>query len=90
MGTESEPWLIMQAYWLAKHEDNAVDSNPFDTMHICLCCKDALNRSTMPPRCVLNGLQVDPLPDTMKDLNNFEMMLLQKRKCFQTVIRLIG
>ena len=85
---ESDPWLMMLAYLLAKHEVTASGSNPFDSLHICHYCKDALNKSTMPPRCALNGLEVDPLPETMKDLNNFETMLLQKSKCFQTVIRL--
>ena len=85
--TETAEWLIMQAYWLAKHSTYDFD-NTLDSLFICQYCKDSLNRSSMSSRCVLNGLEVDPLPDSMKELNLFESMLLQKCKSFQTIVRL--
>lgn len=42
----------------------------------------------MPARCALNGLNVDIVPETLKEFNIFESMLIQKSKCFQTILKL--
>ncbi|XP_043267698.1 uncharacterized protein [Venturia canescens] len=42
----------------------------------------------MPPTCVLNNLYVQPTPDPLKDLNEFERILIQRAKAFQTVIKM--
>ena len=42
----------------------------------------------MPSRCVLNGLYTIPVPDELAKLNTLETQLIQRAKCFQTVVRL--
>jgi len=85
---ENNAWCMLCAYWIVKHKaSHNVDSDLYSTLYICHYCKDSLNKSSIPARCALNGLNVDIIPDSLKDLNIFESMLLQKSKCFQTILR---
>lgn len=84
----TDAWLQLQAYWIIKYD--VFDSNHdfYDLSYICNYCKNSLDSGKIPIRCVLNGLEVDPLPHVMKSMNVFESILIQKAKCFQTVVRL--
>jgi ATP-dependent DNA helicase PIF1 len=81
-------WLQLQAYWLTKYDTFESDTDLYETLFVCRYCTDCVNKDLLPARCALNGLDVDELPDSLKHLNLFETMLLQKSKCFQTVVRL--
>ncbi len=43
---------------------------------LCRNCKDKLEKDKLPPRCVLNGLAVEKIPDALRILN------LLERKCW--------
>lgn len=59
-------------------------------LYVCSYCRLYLNKNTMPPRCVLNGLITEPLPDELKGLDSLSKrkQLIQRAKAFQTVVRL--
>ena len=42
----------------------------------------------MPARCVLNGLKCEPLPKELDKLDPLSCQLIQRAKCFQTIVRL--
>ena len=42
----------------------------------------------MPPRCVLNGLQTVPVPTELNILDPLSRQLIQRAKCYQTIVRL--
>ena len=42
----------------------------------------------MPSHCVLNGIYTISVPDELAKLNKLETQLIQRAKCFQTVVRL--
>ena len=42
----------------------------------------------MPARCVLNGLQTVPIPPELAVLDQLSRQLIQRAKCYQTVVRL--
>ena len=42
----------------------------------------------MPPRCILNSLQTVPIPPELSKLDALSSQLIQRAKCYQTVVRL--
>ena len=42
----------------------------------------------MPPRCVLNGLHTVPIPTELTLLDSLSRQLIQRAKCYQTIVRL--
>ena len=42
----------------------------------------------MPPHCVLNGLETVPIPPELAKLDALSRQLIQRAKCYQTVVRL--
>ena len=83
----NEAWLQLRAYWIFEYEQPN-ESEFIANNFICKYCKEKLDANKIPPRCCINGLEVDDLPESLKSLNLFETILLQKAKCFQTVVRL--
>uniref|UniRef100_A0A1X7TPG9 USP domain-containing protein n=1 Tax=Amphimedon queenslandica TaxID=400682 RepID=A0A1X7TPG9_AMPQE len=80
---ESEAWRELEAF--------LTDYDPdFDSKQLLMCrhCKPIIRNNRIPARCVLNGLQSEPLPDELKGLDPFSTQLIQLAKCFQTVVRL--
>ena len=57
-------------------------------MYICTNCKPIIKNDKVPGRCVLNGLKCEPIPDELKNLDPLSLQLIQRAKCFQTVVRL--
>ena len=57
-------------------------------LYICTNCKSIIKNDKVPGRCVLNGLQCEPIPDELKNLDPLSLQLIQRAKCFQTVVRL--
>uniref|UniRef100_A0A1X7UF12 DUF6570 domain-containing protein n=1 Tax=Amphimedon queenslandica TaxID=400682 RepID=A0A1X7UF12_AMPQE len=57
-------------------------------MYICNYCKPITRKNGVPARCVLNGLQCEPIPKELENLDPLSCQLIQSAKCFQTIVRL--
>ena len=58
------------------------------TLYVCNYCKSSIRKNKLPPRCVLNGLETVPIPPELSKLDALSSQLIQRAKCYQTVIRL--
>ena len=58
------------------------------TLYICNYCKPLIKKNILPPRCVINGLQNISIPTEISKLDPLSMQLIQRAKCYQTVVRL--
>ena len=47
-----------------------------------------IKNNKMPPQCVLNGLQNVPIPPELAVLDTLSRQLIQRAKCYQTIVRL--
>ena len=54
----------------------------------CTCALIVIRRNLMPPHCVLNGLQTVPIPMELAVLDPLSRQLIQRAKCYQTIVRL--
>ena len=54
----------------------------------CLCAIIANKASRLPPRCVLNGLETVEIKAPLAKLDRLSRQLIQRAKCYQTVVRL--
>ena len=59
-----------------------------ETHFMCNYCKSSMKRDKMPPCCVLNGLEVIPMPEQLKNLDSLSKQFIQRAKSYQTVVRL--
>ena len=59
-----------------------------DVMYICQYCRPLLNKNNLPCRCILNGLETEPVPPELSNLDPLSKQLIQRAKAFQTVVRL--
>ena len=77
---ESEVWRQLETF-LTDYDPN------FSSKQLLMCktCKPTIKKNRIPNRCILNGLQSEPLPDELKGLGT---QLIQLAKSFQTVVRL--
>ena len=57
-------------------------------MYVSTVYRHILNRNSMPNRCVLNGLEVVPIPVELENLDQLSKQLIQRGKTFQAVFRL--
>ena len=57
-------------------------------LYICTNCKTIIKNDKVPGHCVLNGLKCEPIPNELKNLDSLSLQLIQRAKCFQTVVRL--
>lgn len=64
---------------------NYLHINIKNTHYICRYCLTYLRNDTLPPTCILNNLHVDKIPDIIVTLNEYEKILIQRTKAFQTV-----
>ena len=79
----SDMWQQVKRY-IVKQNPNAC----FDTMWVCQHCRVKLNANQMPSRCVLNGLETEPIPPELSDLDSLSKQLIQRAKAFQTIVHL--
>jgi|GEM_PF-3635344 len=56
-----------------------------DIYSICRYCRDKFRKNEMPPTCILNELEVLPVPPEILNLNIYEQILIQRAKAFQVV-----
>ena len=57
-------------------------------LYICNYCKPRIRSNELPCRCVLNGLQTIPVPPELNKLDALSAQLIQRAKCYQTIVRL--
>ena len=57
-------------------------------LYVCKHCRPVLNNNQIPNWSILNGLITEPVPDELAKLIVLERQLIQRAKCFQTIIRL--
>ena len=78
-----EVWLRLKSY-IAKQNPTASEQ----VLYMCRYCKSLITKNVLPPRCVLNGLHVVPIPQELARLDCLSSQLIQRAKCYQTVVRL--
>ena len=78
-----EVWLRLKSYIV---EQNPTASE--QVLYMCRYCKSLITKNVLPPRCVLNGLHVVPIPQELARLDCLSTQLIQRAKCYQTVVRL--
>ena len=79
----SDIWKTLKHH-VSKRNRNAAN----ETHYVCAYCRVRLNRNEMPSRCVLNGLEVDPVPPELESLVPLSKQMIQRAKAFQAVYRL--
>ena len=57
-------------------------------LYMCHYCKTRVRRGIMPARCVLNGVQTVLIPPELDKLDILSRQLIQRVKCYQTIVRL--
>ena len=76
-------WPALKAF-IVEQNPNANEQ----VLYMCNYCKPLVKKDEMPPRCVLNGLQGIPMPPELAKLDCLSRQLIQRAKCYQTVVRL--
>ena len=81
---DSVVWPRIKSYVL---QQNPTAAN--EVLFICNYCKKLIkNDKKLPSRCVLNGLEVVPIPPELRRLDSLSSQFIQLAKCYQTVVRL--
>ena len=57
-------------------------------LYMCKYCKPIIRGDRLPPQCVLNGLETVPIPPELAALDPLSRKLIQRAKCYQTIVRL--
>ena len=78
----SEVWPRLKSFILEQNP-SAGDQ----VLYMCNYCKPVI-KNKLPARCVLNGLQLDTIPPELAQLDSLSRQLIQRAKCYQTVVRL--
>ena len=76
-------WPTLKAC-IAENNPNA----SIEVLYMCTYCKPLIKKDKLPSRCILNGLTVVPVPPELSKLDVLSMQLIQRAKCYQTVVRL--
>ena len=80
---KSEIWCELKAHVL-KYPPTVSGQ----VLYMCHYCKTRVRSGNMPARCVLNGLQTVPIPPELAKLDLLSRQLIQRAKCYQTIVRL--
>ena len=78
-----EVWLRLLAYVIYTNPEASSEQ-----LYICNYCKPRIRSNELPCRCVLNGLQTVPVPSELTKLDALSAQLIQRAKCYQTIVRL--
>ncbi len=76
----SDVWPIL--FILERNPDAAEQ-----VLYMCNYCKPIIKGNKLSPRCVLNGLQTVPIPEEPASLDPLSRQLVQRAKCYQTIVR---
>ena len=68
-------------YYILQKDPNVTQ----DLLYMCTICKSNIRKET---RCVLNGLETVPVPKILDKLDSLSVQLVQRAKCYQTIVRL--
>ena len=79
----SEVWLRLLAYVICTNPEASSEQ-----LYICNYCKPRIRSNELPCRCVLNGLQTVPVPPELDKVDALSTQLIQRAKCYQTIVRL--
>ena len=79
----SDVWPDLKSHILNNNPNAAKQ-----VLFMCYYCKNMIRNNKMPPRCVLNGLQTVPIPPELAILDPLSRQLIQRAKCYQTIVRL--
>ena len=77
----SDVWSELKLYIQSNTHDV-----PTKVLYMCSYCKALIRKNRIPAHCVLNGLQTVPIPPEL--LDPLSRQLIQRAKCYQTVVRL--
>ena len=77
---------MLQQLWQHIRANNPAHNT--DTFYICNYCEPRIFDDVVPARCVLHGLKTVSLPKELENLDPLSIQLIQRAKCYQTVIRL--
>ena len=80
---DSDIWLRLKAFAICQNPN--IDQ---EEVYMCVYCKPLIKRNTLPSRCVINGLQTVAVPPELETLDALSAQLIQRAKCYQTVVRL--
>ena len=80
---KSEIWCELKAHVL-KYPPTVSGQ----VLYMCHYCKTRVRSGDMPARCVLNGLKTVPIPRELAKLDLLSRQLIQRAKCYQTIVRL--
>nr|AAR99846.1 hypothetical protein 3 [Hyposoter didymator ichnovirus] len=59
-----------------------------DSDYICQYCLTKFRSGSLPPTCILNNLHVCAVPTPLAELNEYEQILIQRVRAFQTVVKM--
>ncbi|KAL1447888.1 hypothetical protein WDU94_006568 [Cyamophila willieti] len=76
---EGSEWQKLMNYALAQN---------IPQEHICKNCLTKFRGNAMPASCIMNDLESPSVPLEISSLNNYEKLLIQRAKAFQTVVRM--
>ena len=76
-------WPTLKAY-IVENNPNASS----EVLYMCTYCMPLIKKDKLPSRWVLNGLTVIPVPPELSKLDVLSMPLIQRAKCYQTVVSL--
>ena len=79
----SSIWPALKAFILERNPD-ANDQ----VLYMCKHCKPLVKTDNLPARCVLNGLETVPMSPELAKLDCLSRQLIQRAKCYQTIVRL--
>ena len=77
----SKVWPALKAF-IVEHNPDASKQ----VLYMCNYCKPLIKQDVLPARCVLNGLQTVPMPPELAKLDCLSKQLIQRAKCYQTVV----
>ena len=72
-------WKDLMAY---------VEQQNINPQYICHYCDKKFRSGLLPAYCILNNLFANDVPEVISSLNQFEKMLIQRAKAFQTVVKM--
>ena len=79
----SKVWPALKAF-IVEHNPDAKQQ----VLYMCNYCKPFIKQDVLPAHCVLSGLQTVPIPSELAKLDCLSKQLIQRAKCYQTVVHL--
>lgn len=68
-------------------EEHSAPDDVLPSGFICHYCIEKFCTGVLPSRCILNGLLFESIPAEIAQLNQYEKVLIQRAKAFQTVTK---